>query len=259
LKITEVAKAFYSSSPELHNTEISWEDFKANYLHRFRDVRSDQYHFMQLQTARQRKDENPQEFLDRCRSQSMKRFPKIEDPALQKFYYDQAKRTILSTFIAGSSGNPGKQLRFQMPATVEHALQIAVTVFEAEAQEKRNLALFLIPKRTEKVEAGLVSPGRPLEDQSTDRQLVLAPTRRVQAGSFVSKMPARQTLAAKGNCFVLSTGNQDILPRIAFRIKLSPERRKERISTLNRRKLESQAALILKLLVVTPIVRKTCR
>jgi hypothetical protein len=39
LKITEVAKAFYSSSPELHNTEISWEDFKAKFLNRFRDVR----------------------------------------------------------------------------------------------------------------------------------------------------------------------------------------------------------------------------
>jgi hypothetical protein len=72
----------------------------------------------------------------------MKRVPKVEDPALQKFYYDQAQRTILSTFIAGSSGNPGKQLRFQMLSTVEHALQIAVTVFEAEAQDKRNLAFF---------------------------------------------------------------------------------------------------------------------
>jgi len=49
---------------------------------------------------------------------------------------------LLSTFIAGISGNPGQQVRFQMPATVDLALQIAVTVFEAEAQEKRNLAFF---------------------------------------------------------------------------------------------------------------------
>jgi len=46
LKITEVAKAFYSRNPELHGTRISWENFKAKFLHRFRDVRSDQYHFM---------------------------------------------------------------------------------------------------------------------------------------------------------------------------------------------------------------------
>jgi len=41
----------------------------------------------------------------------------------------------------GLSGNPGQQVRFQMPATVDQALQIAITVFEAE-QEKRNLAFF---------------------------------------------------------------------------------------------------------------------
>jgi len=49
---------------------------------------------------------------------------------------------LLSTFIAGLLGSPGQQLRFQMPATVDKALQIAVTVFEAEAQEKRKLAFF---------------------------------------------------------------------------------------------------------------------
>ena len=142
LKLTDVAKAFYSSSPELHSTDISWENFKAKFLHRFRDVRSDQYHFMQLQTARQRKDENPREFLDRCRSLAMKTVPKVEDATLQKFHYDQAQRMLLSTFIAGLFGNPGQQVRYQMPATVDQALQIAITVFEGEVQEKRNLAFF---------------------------------------------------------------------------------------------------------------------
>jgi len=49
---------------------------------------------------------------------------------------------LLSTFIVGLSGNLGQQVRFQMPATVDRALQIAITVFEAEAQDKRNLAVF---------------------------------------------------------------------------------------------------------------------
>jgi hypothetical protein len=142
LKLTEAAKAFYSSNPELRNTTISWEDFKAKFLHRFRDVRSDQYHFTQLQRARQKKDESPQDFLDRCRSLAMKTVPKVEDPVLQKFHYDQAQRMLLSTFIAGLAGNPGQQVRFQMPPTVDQALQIAITVFEAEAQEKRNVAFF---------------------------------------------------------------------------------------------------------------------
>jgi len=43
LKLTEVAKAFYSSNPELHSTRISWENFKVKFLHRFRDVRSNHY------------------------------------------------------------------------------------------------------------------------------------------------------------------------------------------------------------------------
>ena len=55
LKITEFAKAFYSSNPKLHNPGISWQNVKAKFLHKFRDVRSDKYHFMQLQTARQKK------------------------------------------------------------------------------------------------------------------------------------------------------------------------------------------------------------
>jgi len=89
----------------------------------------------------------------------MKTVPKVEDPLLQKYHYDQAQRMVLSTFIAWVSGNPGQHLRFQMPATVDEALQIAVTVFEAEAQEKINLAFFRILKLIEKVEATLVSPG----------------------------------------------------------------------------------------------------
>jgi hypothetical protein len=97
---------------------------------------------MQLQTAKQQKHETPREFLDRCRSLAMNTVPKVEDPVLQKFHYDQAQRMLLSTFIAGLVGNPGQMCRFQMPATVDLALQIATTVFEAEAQEKRNSAFF---------------------------------------------------------------------------------------------------------------------
>ena len=72
----------------------------------------------------------------------MNTVPKVEEPLLQKFHYDQAQRMLLSTFIAGLFGNAGQQCTFQSPATVDRALQIATTVFEAEAQEKRNLAFF---------------------------------------------------------------------------------------------------------------------
>jgi hypothetical protein len=60
---------------------------------------------------------------------------KVDDPALQQCHYEQAQ---LASFISGLIGNPGQQIRFRMPQTLEEALQIAVTVHEAEAQERRN-------------------------------------------------------------------------------------------------------------------------
>ena len=103
----------------------------------------------------------------------MKTDLKVEEPLLQKFHYDQAQGTLLSIFIAGLSGNPGQQVIYQMPATVDQVYQIEITVFVVEAQEKRILAFFRILKPTEKEEANLVSPGRNVEDQSTDSLLVL--------------------------------------------------------------------------------------
>jgi hypothetical protein len=74
---------------------------------------------------------------------------------------------LLSTFIAGLSGNRGQQVTLQMPATLDQARQIAIRVFEAETQEKKFCNFFRILKPTENVEATLVNSGRPLENQST--------------------------------------------------------------------------------------------
>jgi hypothetical protein len=62
LKVSYVATIFYSSNPELQKADISWENCRTKFLHRFRDVKSDQYHFMQLQTARQKKMKPPKNF-----------------------------------------------------------------------------------------------------------------------------------------------------------------------------------------------------
>ena len=91
----EAAKAFYSSNLELYATGISWENFKAKFLYRFRDVRSDQYHFMQLLTSKQRKEETLQEFWTVVIHLLWKTAPKVEDPLIQKFRYDQAQRMFL--------------------------------------------------------------------------------------------------------------------------------------------------------------------
>jgi hypothetical protein len=143
LKLTDPARAYYGATPELRDPAITWQEFKAHFLKRFRDVRGDQYHFSQLQMARQRKDETPTEFLDRCRLLARRTVPCTTDPVLQRVYNEQAERMLLSAFIHGLSSTPGKMVRFSMPATAEEALRIAVTVSQAEIQEARNNAFYL--------------------------------------------------------------------------------------------------------------------
>jgi hypothetical protein len=67
LRLTDTVRDFYRATPELRNPTISWQNFKAHFLNRFRDVRNAQYHYTQLHQARQRKNESPSEFLDKCK------------------------------------------------------------------------------------------------------------------------------------------------------------------------------------------------
>ena len=98
---------------------------------------------MKLQTARQRKGETIQEFADRCRSLAQKTVLKVNDPVHQKFYYQQAERLLLSSFIAGLFGTPGRQVRYARPSSLEEALQIAISVDQAERQERRNETFYV--------------------------------------------------------------------------------------------------------------------
>jgi hypothetical protein len=83
------------------------------------------------------------------RALAIRTVQKVDDPVLQVFHYEQAERMILSTFISVLLGSPGQQLRFRMSTTVEEAVQIAVTVFEAEKQERRNQTFFSSVNKSE--------------------------------------------------------------------------------------------------------------
>jgi hypothetical protein len=162
----------------------------------------------------------------------MKTAPKVEDPQLKKFHYDQAERMLLLTFITRLAGNPGHQVKFQMPPTVDQALQIAVTVFEAESQEKGSAEFFRLPKLAIKAEETLVNHGRTMVGHSSVRRLALPQTRNTPGGSRVSDIPARLTQTAKESCFVSSVGNLDTFPETAFPINSLPEGTKDEIVTL---------------------------
>jgi len=110
LKLTESARSFYNVTPELRDPAITWQEFKSHFATRFRDVRGDQYHFSQLQMARQRKSETPTEFLDRCRLLARRTVPCTTNPVLQRAYNEQAERMLLSAFIHCLIGTPGKMV-----------------------------------------------------------------------------------------------------------------------------------------------------
>jgi hypothetical protein len=61
---------------------------------------------------------------------------KVDEPALQQCHYEQVQRMLLAAFISDLIGNPGQQVRFRMPQTLEDALQTEVTLHEAEAKKK---------------------------------------------------------------------------------------------------------------------------
>jgi hypothetical protein len=98
-------------------------------------VRTDQFHFTQLQSAKQRKDESPQEFADRCRNLAYKTVPKVEDPVQQKWHYEQVERMLLASFISGLGREVGKFTRFNLPTNMNDALKIATTVNQAQTED----------------------------------------------------------------------------------------------------------------------------
>jgi hypothetical protein len=140
LKLTESARAFYNSSSELQAPYVTWESFTKTFQTCFRDVRTDQFHFNHLQMARQKKGETPQEFADRLRNLARRTVPQVENPELQKLYYEQAERMQLASFRSGLAGTPGRQTRYAMPKYFAEALNIAITVEQAELQERREQA-----------------------------------------------------------------------------------------------------------------------
>ena len=90
---------------------------------------------MQLQTARQKKHESPQQFAGRCRALSQKVKRKTSDPAAHR---ENAERMLLASFVAGLTGTPRKQVRYASPRDIGQTLSTALAVREAEKQERFN-------------------------------------------------------------------------------------------------------------------------
>jgi hypothetical protein len=98
-------------------------------------VKTDHYHFTQLQAARQRNDESIQEFADRCRTLAQRLVPPEKDPVRRNLHQEQAERMLLASFISGLAGTTGRQARYASPCTVQEAMKIASSVEQAEKLE----------------------------------------------------------------------------------------------------------------------------
>jgi len=112
LKLVKSARTFYYSCPELHGENVSWQSFKAIFRERFKDIRTDQFHYMQLQMARQRRNKGSQEFTDRCRALAQKLVCKVDDPQVQRVHQENAEHMLLAAFVSGLIGVPESNVVF---------------------------------------------------------------------------------------------------------------------------------------------------
>ena len=91
---------------------------------------------MKLQTARQAKGEDPQAFADRCRELAGKIIFKVEVPVAQRIHNENSERMLLASFVTQLVENPGTQFRYANTQSMDQALNVALSVQEAERQKK---------------------------------------------------------------------------------------------------------------------------
>jgi hypothetical protein len=111
------------------------QTFKEAFISRYKDVNTDQYHFTILQTARQKKNENPQKFADSCRELEQKIMRKLEDPVAYRVHAENAERILPASFVSGLNGPVGKHTSYAFPSSMHQDLLIALAVEQTEKQE----------------------------------------------------------------------------------------------------------------------------
>jgi hypothetical protein len=67
---------------------------------------------------------------------------KSDDPQIQRVHRENAERMMLATFVSGLTAVPGRQVQFSDTQHVDQALKIALTVQEAERQERLNESFY---------------------------------------------------------------------------------------------------------------------
>jgi hypothetical protein len=135
LKLRGLARAFYSAQPQLKADDVTYEDFRKAFVNRFKDKPTDQYNSARVQNAVQDKGEGPEAFLDRLRKWCLRTIQSSNNPVEQAVINREADRRLLPAFINGLTGVPGRQVKLQMPDTIDKALQMAIIATNAEKED----------------------------------------------------------------------------------------------------------------------------
>jgi len=138
LKLEDTARVFVETDPELQKKDLKWSELKAALQRRFKDPKTEQYHYVALHSAKQKPNEAVLAFADRCRMLAQKVTSQIENPEGQTACNTQVERMLLASFLSGLQGNIGVQAKIALPATYEDAVKIAVAVEQAETERTRN-------------------------------------------------------------------------------------------------------------------------
>ena len=99
-------------------------------------MRPDQFYFCKLQTAKQGKNKDPQEFANRCKVLAQKVMGRESDPIAQRIHRQNAERMCLAGFVGGLQGTVGRHTRIANLQSMQQALTIALAATEALRQEK---------------------------------------------------------------------------------------------------------------------------
>jgi hypothetical protein len=95
---------------------------------------------------------------------------KVDDPVAERIHRESADRMLLDSFVVGLTGVSGTQVRYAKPPTTERALSIALSVQEAENQERFNETFYTRFDDSDRLLSR--SPSRSCHEDSQSRRSV---------------------------------------------------------------------------------------
>jgi hypothetical protein len=131
-KLQGIVLQYVQGREFLANDACTYAVLRDHLVERFSEKLPAQYHYTRLQDATQEKGESVEEFADRCRRLCQKTVRNVADEATQRVINEEAERRLVAAYINGLVGVVGQQIRFRMPHSLEEAVQVALTISNAE-------------------------------------------------------------------------------------------------------------------------------